>query len=78
MHPDELPKLFNTILINVTSFFRNAPAWEQLWLHEERMLSNREGRIFRAWSAECASGEETFFLAVTMTEIVGIETVSRR
>src|SRR5215218_6621434 len=28
--PDEFTRLFNTILINVTSFFRDAAAWEYL------------------------------------------------
>jgi len=27
-HPEEFAALFNTILINVTSYFRDAPAWE--------------------------------------------------
>src|SRR5262249_6688797 len=30
VHPDEFTQLFNTILINVTSFFRDAQAWEYL------------------------------------------------
>ena len=30
VHPDEFTALFNTILINVTSFFRDPPAWEYL------------------------------------------------
>jgi two-component system CheB/CheR fusion protein len=30
VHPDEFAYLFNTILINVTSFFRNAKAWDYL------------------------------------------------
>ena len=30
VHPDEFTALFNTILINVTSFFRDADAWEHL------------------------------------------------
>ena len=28
--PDEFVRLFNTILINVTAFFRDPPAWE-IW-----------------------------------------------
>src|SRR5438477_9571946 len=27
VHPDEFVQLFNTILINVTGFFRDPPAW---------------------------------------------------
>jgi len=30
VHPDEFTSLFNTILINVTSFFRDAEAWDYL------------------------------------------------
>src|SRR4051794_3106793 len=30
VNPREFTALFNTILINVTSFFRDAPAWEFL------------------------------------------------
>lgn len=29
-HPEELNRLLNTILINVTEFFRDPPAWEIL------------------------------------------------
>src|SRR4051812_3408782 len=30
VHPDEFEALFNTILINVTAFFRDFQAWEHL------------------------------------------------
>src|SRR5688572_3358482 len=30
VHPEEFAGLFNTILVNVTSFFRDPPAWECL------------------------------------------------
>ena len=30
VHPEEFAELFNTILINVTSFFRDPTAWERL------------------------------------------------
>src|SRR5437016_3923479 len=30
VHPEEFTLLFNTILINVTSFFRDAAAWDYL------------------------------------------------
>src|SRR5947207_3613814 len=30
VHPDEFASLFNTILINVTSFFRDPAAWDAL------------------------------------------------
>src|SRR5688572_21380378 len=30
VHPEEFIQLFNTILINVTDFFRDTPAWDRL------------------------------------------------
>src|SRR3954452_14861458 len=30
VHPDEFAELFNTILINVTGFFRDASLWDHL------------------------------------------------
>src|SRR3954447_12060638 len=30
VHPDEYEQLFNTLLINVTQFFRDPPAWDYL------------------------------------------------
>ena len=30
VHPEEFTLLFNTILINVTAFFRDQPAWDVL------------------------------------------------
>jgi two-component system CheB/CheR fusion protein len=64
--PEEFTHLFNTILINVTSFFRDPPAWE--FLAEEvlpRILAaRRPGEPLRLWSAGCASGQEAYTLAM--------------
>src|SRR3954447_4631975 len=30
VHPEEFEQLFNTLLINVTEFFRDPPAWDHL------------------------------------------------
>src|SRR5215510_16279738 len=58
-HDDEFVSLFNTILINVTAFFRDEPFWD--YLREEivpRILENRtENEAVRVWSTGCASGE---------------------
>src|SRR3954447_15679645 len=57
LHPDEFTALFNSILINVTAFFRDAEAWQFLLegvLPE--LFSQREGQPIRAWSAGCATG----------------------
>jgi two-component system CheB/CheR fusion protein len=73
VHPEEFRSLFDTILINVTGFFRDPPAWESL--AEEilpRLLSGkRPEEPIRAWSAGCASGEEAYSLAMTLAEALG-------
>ena len=74
VHPDEFPQLFNTILINVTSFFRDGEAWDQL---RESVLpgivrARSEHEPIRVWSAGCASGEEAYTLAMVLAEEVGM------
>jgi two-component system CheB/CheR fusion protein len=72
-HPDEVNQLLNTILINVTEFFRDPPAWEIL-RHEllPPMLKRiKPGHSFRAWSAGCASGEEAYSIAMLLAEYFG-------
>ncbi len=73
VHPDEFTILFNTILINVTAFFRDAPAWE--YLRREilpRILDEkRKNDPVRVWSAGCASGEEAYTLAMVLAEAMG-------
>src|SRR3954462_6313437 len=71
--PTEFTQLFNTILINVTGFFRDPPAWE--FLAEdvlpqllERLHSNEPIRI---WSAACSSGEEAYTVAMLLAEQLG-------
>jgi two-component system CheB/CheR fusion protein len=79
VQPEEFTALFNTILINVTSFFRDADAWSHLResvIPELLRSSNRE-RI-RVWSAGCASGEEAYSLAICLAEALGPEQFRRR
>ena len=72
-HPDEFPQLFNTILINVTSFFRDPPAWRVLAekIVPEILASKPEGQEIRCWCAGVASGEEAYSLAITFCEALG-------
>ena len=71
--PNEVNELLNTVLINVTEFFRDQQAWEVL--HQEVLpkvlRSLRPGDSFRAWSAGCASGEEPYSLAILIADILG-------
>ncbi|AFZ24076.1 PAS domain S-box [Cylindrospermum stagnale PCC 7417] len=80
VYPDEFNNLFNTILINVTGFFRDTAAWEQL---AEKVLpdivnSKKDSAPIRMWSAGCASGEEAYTLAMLMAEIMGVEEFRQR
>jgi two-component system, chemotaxis family, CheB/CheR fusion protein len=80
VYPDEFTHLFDMVLINVTSFFRDTEAWDAL----ERdiipvILSGKgdDGPI-RVWSAGCSSGEEAFTLAMLLAEKLGNEAFLRR
>ena len=79
VRPDEFPQLFNTILINVTGFFRDSAAWVTLReLMEKRIAARERHAPIRIWSAGCASGEEPYSLAIMMVELLGIEQYSER
>jgi two-component system CheB/CheR fusion protein len=80
VHPEEFNELFNTILINVTSFFRDAEAWAVLArdILPAIVSAKRSGGSIRVWSAGCASGEEAFTLALLCAEHLGIEEYRRR
>src|SRR5262249_180541 len=75
VHPEEFLFLFNTVLINVTSFFRDPLAWECLRSEVvPRIIENRDGgQPVRIWSAGCASGEEAYTLAIMFAEAMGQE-----
>jgi two-component system, chemotaxis family, CheB/CheR fusion protein len=71
--PDEFTRLFNTILINVTSFFRDAATWEFLASSVLPPLldSIAPEDPIRWWSAGCASGEEAYSMAILLAEALG-------
>ena len=74
VHPGEFEDLLNTVLINVTSFFRDPDAWEVLKKHViPRIIANAEDdRPIRIWSVGCASGEEPYSIAMLFAEEMGI------
>jgi two-component system CheB/CheR fusion protein len=80
VHPEEFAPLFNTILINVTAFFRDPDAWQQL---QTQILPNllkekNKGEPIRVWSTGCASGEEAYTAAMILAEALGIEQFRER
>jgi two-component system CheB/CheR fusion protein len=70
---DEFAFLFNTILINVTGFFRDAAAWDYLATEViPRLLETASPeRPLRFWCAGCSSGEEAYTIAMVLAEALG-------
>ena len=77
---DEFGELFNTILINVTSFLRDRPAWDYLASDVVPRLLEAVGEHdrIRVWCAGCASGEEAYTTAMVLSEALGHEAYLRR
>jgi two-component system, chemotaxis family, CheB/CheR fusion protein len=74
VHPEEFPHLFNTILINVTAFFRDPAAWDYLAADVVPQLASQGSSApIRVWSAGCASGEEAYTIAMVLAERLGGE-----
>src|SRR5262245_33918606 len=69
----EYSQLINTILINVTEFFRDPEAWTFLERECLPPLLRRKpaGEPVRAWSAGCATGEEAYSLAIALADALG-------
>ena len=68
----ELKELHDDLLIGVTSFFRD-PAWftalaDEIQGHVENVVEPT--RELRAWVAGCASGEETYSIAILFDEAI--------
>jgi two-component system CheB/CheR fusion protein len=80
VHPDEFQSLFNTILINVTAFFRDSNAWQYLQkeLLPEMLKTKGKSKPIRCWSAGCASGEEAYTIAIILAELLGIDEFKKR
>ena len=79
-NPGEFTELFNTILINVTAFFRDREAWDYVASDViPRMLADiPESETIRVWSAGCASGEEAYSAAILLAGALGGADFRRR
>jgi two-component system CheB/CheR fusion protein len=77
---DEFGELFNTILINVTGFFRDPPAWEYVRAEiiPRIVEASDGGESIRVWSTGCATGEEAYTVAMLLADAVGDEDFRRR
>ena len=72
-HPDEALKLYDDVLIPVTSFFRDFEAFEALKAHVyPAIVKDKANRgSIRMWAPGCSTGEETYSLAMTLLEFLG-------
>lgn len=69
---NELPKLFEVITTNETSFYRNPP---QLQVFQDKVLKGEldklraaQNKKLRIWSAGCSTGEEPYTIAMILHE----------
>ena len=69
-NPQETELLFKELLIGVTSFFRDPPAWEQLKdeVIPALLAAHPKGGVLRAWASGCSTGEEAYSLAMVFKE----------
>jgi two-component system CheB/CheR fusion protein len=69
---NEVHRLFSDILINVTSFFRNAEAFVMLKQNIlPALLADKPADfVFRVWVAGCSSGEEAYSIAIVLRELM--------
>lgn len=80
LQPDEVKHLLDTIYINFTGFFRDRPVWDYL-AHQviPQIVANKApDEPIRVWSAACATGEETYSLAILLIEALGVEQFQQR
>ena len=79
-HPAEFASLFDTILINVTSFFRDGTTWE--YIRREIVPRIIDGvsatDTIRIWTTGCSTGEEAFTVAMVFADYMGDDEFTRR
>ena len=67
--PEEAQELFGDLLISVTQFFRDPPAFEALRrLAIAPLFEDVSDEGFRMWAVGCATGEEAYSVAIVMLE----------
>ncbi|MGD1931758.1 MAG: CheR family methyltransferase [Leptolyngbyaceae cyanobacterium] len=77
--PAELEALHQEILINVTSFFRDAEAFEALKTEVFPALLRGRDRHdpIRIWVAGCSTGEEAYSIAICWLEYLAYQTFNQ-
>lgn len=70
--PDERAQLWRDLLIGVTEFFRDPPAWKALRTQaiDELIHRARPGDTLRVWIAGCSTGEEAYTLGIVLLDAI--------
>jgi two-component system CheB/CheR fusion protein len=73
VNPPEIKALYQDMLINVTSFFRNPGLFDAVRteVFSALLKEARADRTIRIWTPACSSGEETYSVAITLLEYLG-------
>ncbi len=73
LHSDEFAELFNTLLINVTGFFRDPQTWEYMatTVVPQLIAARPDAGPLRVWCAGCSSGEEPYTVAMVFVRAMG-------
>jgi two-component system CheB/CheR fusion protein len=68
---EEIDILYQDLLINVTSFFRDSETYKYLksTLLPKLLKSKKPGEALRVWVPACSSGEEAFSIAMMLLEL---------
>jgi two-component system CheB/CheR fusion protein len=72
-HAEEVEALYQDLLINVTSFFRDPDSFRALRKKMfPRLLKNRDpDQSLRVWVPGCSTGEEAYSIAISLLESLG-------
>ena len=67
---EEADLLFQDILINVTSFFRDEEAFASLKELLKKAIEEKKDKNIRIWIPGCSTGEEPYSIAIILSEIL--------
>jgi two-component system, chemotaxis family, CheB/CheR fusion protein len=79
-NPLEVRALFDDLLINVTSFFRDAGAYQALkdLVFPHLVEDQQADSPLRVWVPACATGEEAYSIAIAYLEYLGEDEANRQ
>jgi two-component system CheB/CheR fusion protein len=73
-NPDEVNDLFNDLLINVTSFFRDSVSFDAMkaiiFPHLISKSTSHGSKSLRLWVPGCSTGEEVYSIAIALVEFL--------